>query len=163
MKINWPLMISALVTGFLCGLWAGVAPRLNLSIWAGFAGCTAYFASGKHQLEGIKMTLYTTLLGSFTAFAMIWSGDNILSFLSPNMATGIAVGIIVGLIVLCGALDFVAFVPGIFVGCYSYFAIDGQWPLLIASLIAGTFLGWACDQGGTSLTQRLGLSQAPSQ
>ena len=41
-----------------------------------------------------------------------------------------------------------AFVPGIFVGCYSTFAINADWRLLSASLVAGAVLGLLCDRGG---------------
>ena len=36
--MNKTLIAIALVTGVLCGIWAGAAPAFNLSVWAGFAG-----------------------------------------------------------------------------------------------------------------------------
>lgn len=142
MKRN--LVIAAVVTGILCGAWAGVAPLVNLSIWAGFAGCTAYFASGKRGLTGLGLTLSTTLVGVLTALAMIAGSD----LIGPPFGTAVAVGAIVAGIVLMGAVKWLAFVPGIFVGCYSTFAINADWKLLAFSLIAGTVLGLLCDKGG---------------
>lgn len=69
MKRN--LVLAAVVTGILCGAWVGLAPFANLSIWAGFAGCTAYFASGKHGWSGLGLTIATTLVGILTALGMI--------------------------------------------------------------------------------------------
>ena len=114
--MNRNLVLAAIVTGILCGAWAGLAPLVGLSIWAGFAGCTAYFALGD-------------LIGT-------------------PAGTGIAVGVIVAIIVLMGAVKWLAFVPGIFVGCYSTFAIDADWRLLASSLVAGAVLGLLCQRGG---------------
>ncbi|WP_317316976.1 DUF1097 family protein, partial [Peptostreptococcus russellii] len=46
------LLALSLSTGFCCGVWAFISqiPAFNLVTWIGFAGCTAYFASGKHGL-----------------------------------------------------------------------------------------------------------------
>ena len=61
--MNRNLVLAAVVTGILCGVWAGVAPLVNLSIWAGFAGTTAYFASGKSGAKGLFLTVATTFVG----------------------------------------------------------------------------------------------------
>ncbi len=158
-KINMskPLLVSALFTGLLCGMWAGVAPIINLSVWAGFAGCTAYFASGKHKLEGVLMTIATNLVGVASAAAMIWSGENLFGFLAGGVGGAVATGVIVSFIVLCASINWLSFVPGIFVGCYSFFAINGDWQLLSLSLVAGIILGLACEQGGVWFSKILGL------
>lgn len=142
--MNRNLALAAVVTGILCGAWAGVAPLLSLSIWAGFAGCTAYFASGRHGSSGLLITVATTFVGVVTALGMIAGSD----LIGPPIGTALAVGAIVTLIVLMGAVKWLAFVPGIFVGCYSTFAIDGDWLLLGLSLLAGAVLGLLCDWGG---------------
>ena len=142
--MNRNLVLAAVVTGILCGAWAGLAPLAGLSIWAGFAGCTAYFALGTSGLKGLGLTLSTTLVGILTALGMIALGDVI----GSPAGTGIAVGTIVALIVLMGSIKWLAFVPGIFVGCYSTFAINADWKLLSLSLVAGAVLGLLCDRGG---------------
>ncbi len=159
MKFNMSkqLLVAALFTGVLCGAWVGFAPMFGLSVWAGFAGCTAYFASGKHKLEGTLITIVTGILGVGTALAMIWLGDNVFSFLS-GAAGAVSVGIVVVFIVLCASIDWLSYVPGIFVGCYSLFAINGDWKLLCSSIIAGAILGVACEQGGMLVSKKLGIS-----
>lgn len=147
--MNRPLVIAAVVTGILCGAWAGLAPHMNLSIWAGFAGCTAYFASGRNGLPGVAITLSTTLVGVLTAIGMDHGGR----FIGEPLGTAIAVGAIVALIVLMGAVSWLAFVPGIFVGCYSMFAINMDWRLLVMSLVAGIILGYLCSEGGNLANQ----------
>ena len=39
--------------------------------WVGFAGCTAYFASGKHGLEGFKTAIFSTMSGMISAIIAI--------------------------------------------------------------------------------------------
>ena len=73
--MNRNLVLAAVVTGILCGVWAGVAPLVNLSIWAGFAGTTAYFASGKSGAKGLFLTIATTFVGVGTALGMIAGSD----------------------------------------------------------------------------------------
>lgn len=45
------LFAIALTTGILSGIWGWVAVALGLLSWAGFLGCTAYFAcpQGGHR------------------------------------------------------------------------------------------------------------------
>ena len=84
--MNRNLVLAAIVTGILCGAWAGLAPLVGLSIWAGFAGCTAYFALGTPGLKGLALTLSTTLVGILTALGMIALGD----LIGTPAGTGIA-------------------------------------------------------------------------
>lgn len=151
--MNRSLLAAAVATGILCGIWAGTAPLMGLSIWAGFAGCTAFFASGRDGFRGMLLTIATTLVGVLTALAMIYFGD----LIGGAVGTGIAVGVIVIVIVLMGAVPWLAFVPGIFVGCYSTFAINADWMLLSLSLIAGAILGALCKWGGTLIAPLFGV------
>ncbi|ROR96614.1 uncharacterized protein DUF1097 [Salana multivorans] len=160
--MNKKLVAAAVVTGILCGAWAGLAGYANLSVWIGFAACTAYFACGRSRMsEALPMTLATVLVGVLTAFLMLWGSAPI----GGNVGTGLAVGVVVGLIVLMGAVKWLAFVPGIFVGCYStfgYLAVveNGDWTgahlwTLLGSLVAGALLGLACAELGRLAGERL--------
>jgi hypothetical protein len=80
-------------------------------------------------------------------------------FIGPPLGTAVAVGAVVTLIVMMGAVKFLAFVPGIFVGCYSTFAINADWRLLGASLIAGAVLGMLCDWGAEIAVAKLGTDE----
>lgn len=152
--MNKTLIAIALVTGVLCGLWAGAAPAFNLSVWAGFAGCTTYFACGQQGWSGLRMALLTNLLGVLGGYVM-FAGSGVLGQFMPNgVAVGLIVSVLVVLMVFCSAVDAISFVPGIFVGCFSFFAIDANWQLLLPSIIAGAFLGAACERGGTWLGQQ---------
>lgn len=154
-----PLLIPALFTGLLCGLWAGFADYASLNVWAGFAGCTAYFATGQHNVKALIMTISTTLVGSLMAFLMIMLETKTFGFIGGPIAGTLGVGSLVALIVLLGAVRWLSFVPGMFVGCYTFFAIDGlndqNWLILCASLVAGAILGYCCDIGGSQLAKKL--------
>ncbi len=65
------LMALSIVTGVLCGLWSQLAPMLGFVTWAGFAGCTTYFASGKQGLEGFIVTVRQNLFGVLCGMAII--------------------------------------------------------------------------------------------
>lgn len=147
--------ITSIVIGILCGFWAGIAPEISLSIWAGFAACTAFFASGRHKLDGLAITITTTLVGVAIALLMIEGSDVI----GAPLGTAISVGILVTVIVMLGVLKFLAFIPGMFVGCYSTFAIDADWQLLGASLLAGAVLGMLCDSAADLAVAKLGSPQ----
>lgn len=95
------------------------------------------------------MTLITTFVGVLYGWLML-EGANYLG--GSEMAFTLFIGVLVMLIVLMGQIKLTAFVPGIFVGCYSFFAIENNnWQLLLASLAAGAVLGVLCDWGGNVL------------
>ncbi|MDO4777632.1 MAG: DUF1097 domain-containing protein [Cardiobacteriaceae bacterium] len=152
--MNKSLIVLALVTGVLCGIWAAAAPVFNLSVWAGFAGCTTYFACGRQGWAGLRMTLLTNVIGVFGGYIIANGSDAVGQIMPAAVATGIVVAVIVVFMVFCAAVNPVSFVPGIFIGCFSFFAIDGNWQLLLPSIIAGAFLGAACERGGALLGQK---------
>lgn len=150
--MNRYFLCTALFTGLLCGLWGGFAGTLGLSAWAGFAGCTAYFACEKRLLPGAALTLTSSCAGVLCAWLMIRGAD---ALGSTNSAYALTVGALVTCIVLLGRFRWTSFVPGTFVGCYSLFAIeDNDMLLLLTSLAVGILLGFACDGGGSRLFAR---------
>ena len=149
MKLNKYIVATAAFTGLLCGLWGGFSGVIGLSAWAGFAGCTAYFASVRQGLGGILMTAVTTMIGVLYGWLML---NGAISMGGSEWAFTLAIGVLVMCIVLMGQIKWTSFVPGIFVGCYSYFAIlNNDWVLLCWSLLAGVALGFLCDWGGRML------------
>ena len=76
------LFALGLGTGICCGIWGAISSiqSLGLVTWIGFAGCTAYFASGKHGLEGVKTAILSTLSGMISALVAMY-----ISGLVPNV------------------------------------------------------------------------------
>ena len=57
------LLCIAITTGILSGLWGWVAVSLGLLSWAGFLGCTAYFACPQGGFKGLFISGSTLLSG----------------------------------------------------------------------------------------------------
>lgn len=138
------LMALSIITGILCGIWAQLSPAVGLLCWAGFAGCTTYFASGKHGKEGFLVTIRQNLLGVLCGMTII--------FLSTKFPIRydqlLFSGFITFVMCIAGKYNWFSFIPGTFVGCFSTFASNGEWKLLIPSLLCGAVLGVLCDLGG---------------
>ncbi len=51
------LFAISLTTGILSGVWGWIAVSLGLLSWAGFLGCTSYFASPTEGIKGLAESL----------------------------------------------------------------------------------------------------------
>lgn len=138
------LMALSIVTGLLCGLWSQFAPMIGLITWAGFAGCTTYFASDKHGMEGFIVTVRQNLFGVLCGMAIILLSTK-LPFTYDQV---LYAGFITFIMCIAGRHKSLSFIPGTFMGCFATFASDGQWQILIPTLVVGALLGVACDLGG---------------
>ena len=154
MKKMSPLLALSISTAVFCGIWAAVAPLFGLVGWAGFAGCTTYFSCGEHGLKGLKKTACTNLAGVLCGLA-IFTLTGIIPVLGE---WGVWCAIITFVMCIISRFELLSFCPGIFMGCFSTFAADGNWKTLIPSLIVGAILGVACDHGGSWLQKRFNKS-----
>ena len=143
------LCALSIVTAVLCGIWSYLAGIAGLIGWAGFAGCTTYFACGKHGMSGVKKTVITNLTGVLCGMTIIT-----LSKIYPLFGNlGIWCGIITFVMCIIAKSEWFDFCPGTFMGCFTTFAADGNWSVLVVSLVIGAFLGFACEYGGNWLYQ----------
>ena len=67
------LVAISLTTGILSGLWGWIAISFGLLSWAGFLGCTSYFASPTGGVKGLAGSLLTNMTGVFWAMVIIES------------------------------------------------------------------------------------------
>ena len=147
MKKMSSLCALSISTAIFCGIWSYLAGIIGLIGWAGFAGCTTYFASGKHGVTGLKKTMIPNLTGVLCGMVII-----ILSNAVPALGeTGIWCAIITFVMCMISRFEWFDFCPGIFMGCFTTFAANGEWKVLIVSLVIGAFLGLLCDLGGAWL------------
>ncbi|HAE9564536.1 TPA_asm: DUF1097 domain-containing protein [Salmonella enterica subsp. enterica serovar Montevideo] len=65
------LLSIAITTGILSGIWGWVAVSLGLLSWAGFLGCTAYFACPQGGFKGLLISACTLLSGMVWALVII--------------------------------------------------------------------------------------------
>lgn len=140
------LLALSLTTGVLCGFWMEVSSLFNLLAWAGFAGCTTFFAAGGKK-AGFKSAILTNLSGVFWAVVII----QLTMHLEIPHATAIYTAVITFIMCIQSKFSLLKFIPGTFVGSFSTFAAGGDWKAVVPALICGAILGWACESSGTWL------------
>ena len=150
MKKMSPLLALSISTAVFCGIWAALATFTGLCGWAGFAGCTTYFSTGKHGKEGFLKTICTNMAGVLCGLAIF----ALTHFVPAFGEWGIWCAIITFVMCIISRFEIVSFCPGIFMGCFCTFAAGGDWKILVPSLLIGAALGVACDFGGVWLRKR---------
>lgn len=145
------LFAIALTTGILSGVWGWIAVSLGLLSWAGFLGCTSYFASPKDGLKGLGQSLLTNLTGVFWAMVIIhasqWVGIEIIGYVMTALVA----------FIMCiqAQKSWLAYIPGTFIGCCATFAAEGNWQLVIPSLMLGGVFGYMMKASGLWLHHKL--------
>ncbi len=145
------LLSLALTTGILSGLWGWVAVSLGLLSWAGFLGCTAYFACPQGGLKGLAIASATVMSGVIWALVIIHG-----SALAPHLEifSYVMTGIVAFLMCLQAQQVLLSFVPGTFIGACATFAGQGDWKLVVPSLVLGLVFGYAMKNSGLWLATR---------
>ncbi|MBG2914078.1 MULTISPECIES: DUF1097 domain-containing protein [Proteus] len=139
------LYFTALTTGILSAIWAFIANQFDLLSWAGFLGCTAYFAYPKEGIKGLAVTMATIMSGVIWALAIIY-GSQIFSDIS---IFGYAVtGVIAFVMCIQAKSVLLAYIPGTFIGACTIFAAQGDLSQTIPSLIVGVLFGYAMKMSG---------------
>ncbi|WP_434362825.1 DUF1097 domain-containing protein [Parasalinivibrio latis] len=142
-----PMYALALSTGIFSGLWVWTSDSLGLLSWAGFLGCTTYFAINQEGVKGALSCALTNISG--VAWAMM--------IIAVSQATGHAfIGYILTAIVaffMCiqAQQRWLSYVPGTFVGACATFASNGDWKTVIPSLLLGLAFGIVMKEGGKKL------------
>ncbi|GAS74988.1 inner membrane protein YcdZ [Salmonella enterica] len=145
------LLSIAITTGILSGIWGWVAVSLGLLSWAGFLGCTAYFACPQGGLKGLWISACTLLSGVVWALVII-NG----SALAPHMdiVGYVMTGIVAFMMCIQAKQWLLSFVPGTFIGACATFAGQGDWRLVVPSLALGLVFGYAMKNSGLWLASR---------
>ncbi|ASK54193.1 hypothetical protein CEQ48_05310 [Vibrio tarriae] len=145
------LFAIALTTGILSGVWGWIAVSLGLLSWAGFLGCTSYFASPKDGLKGLGQSLLTNLTGVFWAMVIIhasqWVGIEIIGY--------VVTALVAFIMCIQAQKSWLAYIPGTFIGCCATFAAAGNWQLVIPSLMLGGVFGYLMKASGLWLHHKL--------
>lgn len=137
------LIALSITTAVLCGGWVYVSGIIGLLGWAGFAGCTSYFASGGKK-EGLKASMIANVSGVFWAMIAI----KFTEMLNFPAAGAIMSAIITFAMCAQAKKKWLAYIPGTFFGSFSTFAANGEWKLVLPSLLLGGLLGYACQWTG---------------
>lgn len=146
------LVAIALTTGILSGIWGWVAVSLGLLSWAGFLGCTTYFALQRDGIKGVGLSMATNLSGVFWAMVIIHLSN------VANMAImGYVITAVVAFLMCAQAKQaWLSYIPGTFMGSCATFAANGDWCVVIPSLLLGVVFGYLMKQSGLWLHMRLG-------
>lgn len=145
------LLSIAITTGILSGLWGWVAVSLGLLSWAGFLGCTAYFACPQGGLKGLFISGCTMMSGVVWAL-IIMKG----SALAPHLEIVgyMMTGVVAFLMCIQAKHLLLSFVPGTFIGACATFAGQGDWKMIVPSLLLGLVFGYAMKNSGLWLATR---------
>ena len=145
------LLSIAITTGILSSIWGWVAVSLGLLSWAGFLGCTAYFACPQGGLKGLSISAATLLSGVVWAMVIIYG-----SALAPHLEIlgYVITGIVAFLMCIQAKQLLLSFVPGTFIGACATFAGQGDWKLVLPSLALGLIFGYAMKNSGLWLAAR---------
>ena len=153
------LVAISLTTGILSGLWGWIAVSLGLLSWAGFLGCTSYFASANSGLKGLAVSLMTNMTGVFWAMVII----NASSYVSLEIMGYVITAIVSFMMCIQAKKAWLGYIPGTFIGCCATFAADGNWQLVIPSLILGGVFGYTMKASGLWLHQKSNQTQSSSE
>ncbi len=153
------LVAISLTTGILSGLWGWVAISLGLLSWAGFLGCTSYFASPTSGLKGLAESLITNLTGVFWAMVIIHASQ----FASLEIMGYVITAIVAFMMCIQAKQSWLAYIPGTFIGSCATFASDGNWKMVIPSLILGGIFGYLMKASGLWVHEKLNQSQPASE
>lgn len=145
------LVAIALTTGILSGIWGWVAISLGLLSWAGFLGCTTYFASPKDGVKGLGLSIVTNLSGVFWAMVII----HLSSMFSLEIIGYVVTAVVAFMMCVQAKKSWLNFIPGTFIGSCATFASNGDWQLVIPSLILGAFFGYTMKTSGLWLHAKL--------
>lgn len=145
------LISLALTTGILSGLWGWVAVSLGLISWAGFLGCTAYFACPQGGIKGLFISACTLCSGVLWAQVIIHG-----SAMAPHLEIlgYVVTGVVAFLMCVQAKHILLSFVPGTFIGACATFANQGEWRMVVPSLLLGLVFGFAMKNSGLWLAAR---------
>ena len=150
------ILAIAITTGILSGIWGWVAVSLGLLSWAGFLGCTAYFACPQGGFKGLAISTCTTLSGVLWALVIIYG-----SALAPQLeiVSYVMTGVVAFLMGMQSKQLLLSFVPGTFIGACATFAGQGDWRVVVPSLLVGLLFGYAMKNSGLWLANRKAAPQ----
>lgn len=149
-----PLIAISVTTGILSGIWGWAALSLGLLSWAGFLGCTSYFASPKDGVTGLAQSLLTNMSGVVWAMVIIHGS----SLINMEIAGYVMTALVSFFMCIQAKRAWLQYIPGTFIGACATFAADGAWQLVVPSLVLGGLFGYAMKASGLWLHKQLSNS-----
>ncbi|EII2404059.1 DUF1097 domain-containing protein [Vibrio parahaemolyticus] len=138
------LLAISITTGILSGVWGWIAISLGLLSWAGFLGCTSYFAAPTSGLKGLATSLITNLTGVFWAMVIIYGS----TYAGLEILGYVITAVVAFFMCIQAKQACLAYIPGTFIGSCATFAADGNWQLVVPSLVLGGVFGYLMKATG---------------
>lgn len=151
------LLAISITTGILSGLWGWVAVSLGLITWAGFLGCTSYFASPVDGLKGLSLSIVCNMTGVAWATLIIFGS----SWFGSDIAGYVLTGIVSFAMCIQAKKAWLNYIPATFIGACATFASGADYALVIPSLIIGGIFAFAMKASGTWLYNKSNRVAAP--
>lgn len=143
------LVAISLTTGILSGIWGWIAISFGLLSWAGL-GCTSYFASPNAGVKGLIESLLTNMTGVFWAMVIIYGS----TFAGLEILGYVITAVVAFLMCIQAKQTWLAYIPRTFIGSCATFAADGNWQLVVPSLLLGGVFGYLMKTSGLWLHQK---------
>ncbi|WP_117234092.1 DUF1097 domain-containing protein [Vibrio maerlii] len=150
------LFAISLTTGILSGIWGWMAFSFGLLSWAGFLGCTSFFASPNSGSKGLMESLLTNLSGVFWAMVIIESSQ----LINLEVAGYVVTSIVAFFMCIQAKKQILAYIPGTFIGSCATFAAGGDWQLVVPSLMLGGVFGFLMKTSGEWLSAKTAVKAA---
>lgn len=125
---------------------------LGLLSWAGFLGCTSYFASPKDGISGLAQSVLTNMSGVVWAMVIIHGS----SLINIEIAGYVMTALVSFIMCIQAKRAWLQYIPGTFIGACATFAAGGAWQIVVPSLILGGLFGFAMKSSGLWLHKQLG-------
>ena len=154
------VLASALGSGFISGIWTGLANYWSLSMpeyfsaWLGFVGITSFFIAGCGK-DGFIHSTVSNVVGIIIGCLIIF----ICSFHPTIVFGAIVTGAFTSLICYLGRYDLTKFATCTFLGGFSAFATGGDWKLLAVSILCGNVVGYLCEMCGNLIFKLCGKKE----
>lgn len=148
------LACLALSTTLFCAVWSNTAWRIGLWVWAGFAGCTCYFACPEKGMKAVGLCYVNAFTGFLYAI-----GTLALDQIFPSTIGFIIIDLVLVFFMCYQAkIKLLSYTVGVFFGCFPTRAVDGN-PKILICLAIGVILGLLCDKGGSFLYSKFGAPE----
>ncbi|WP_420271193.1 DUF1097 domain-containing protein [Klebsiella quasipneumoniae] len=135
----------AMTTGLFSATWIVLATLLHLPAWAGFLGCTTYFAINNNSSSALFICALS--LASGVAWACASLGV-LQQYHGSLLILVVSTGTIAFFMCIQARLKYLSFIPGAFIGSCTVFASDVHLISSIAALFAGLLAGFLMKFSG---------------
>ncbi|HFQ6994998.1 TPA: DUF1097 domain-containing protein [Klebsiella pneumoniae] len=145
MKLDLSIAIS---TALLSALWVVLAALLQIPAWAGFLGCTSFFAINENSIKALLVCGFSLAAGAAWAC---------MSLAAIHLKTGsllilfISTGLIAFFMCIQARLKYVSFIPGAFIGSCTVFGNTNQIMPSLSALFIGLLAGFLMKYFGICL------------